>query len=384
MRWIAANIRTFLLALVLGVAVWVSAVSGADPDELRAYPRPIPIEVIGQDPSLIRTGEIPETMSLTLRAPHSVWEALTTQENAVRAILDLSGLSAGEHTVEIQTQITLRPVQIVTANPQTVTVDLEGLITKTLPITLSLTGQPAAGYRAGQASLVSQEVVITGPESLVEDAMRARATVNPETVLVSVPISQQGGFRDVAVKVVVTGQQAPGYRLENISVFPPVITVFSTDPTLVTSLPGVVETQPLDLEGAKEDISTRLSLDLPDNVTLIGAQTVQVQVSITPIQTSLTLLNQPINVTGLSEDLSVQTFPETVDVIVSGPVPVLETLVSEDVVVTVDVTGLGIGTYQLTPEVNTEIGNVLTESILPGTVEVTISIPGTPTPTAFP
>jgi len=352
---------------------------------------------------------------VTLRAPHSVWESLTAQENAVRAILDLSGLSAGEHMVDVQVQVALRPAQIVTVSPQTVTVDLEAQITKTLPITLSLTGQPAAGYQAGQATQETQEVVISGPESLVEDAMRARGTVNldgvresieeqpvpiqiinaqnevirdltlnPETVLVNVPISQQGGFRDVAVKVVVSGQQAPGYRLENISVFPPVITVFSTDPTVVNSLPGVVETQPLDLEGAKEDISTRLSLDLPDNVTLIGAQTVQVQVSITPIQTSLTLLNQPINVTGLSEDLSVQTFPETVDVIVSGPVPVLETLVSEDVVVTVDVTGLGIGTYQLTPEVNTEIGNVLTESILPGTVEVTISIPGTPTPTAFP
>jgi YbbR domain-containing protein len=163
-----------------------------------------------------------------------------------------------------------------------------------------------------------------------------------------------------------------------------VITVFSPDPTVVNALPGVVETQPLDLEGAKEDISTRLSLDLPDNITLIGAQTVQVQVSITPIQTSLTLLNQPINVTGLSEDLSVRTFPETVDVIVSGPVPVLETLLSEDVVVTVDVSGLGPGTYQLEPIVETEIGNVLTESILPGTVEVIISPPGTPTPTAFP
>ena len=106
----------------------------------------------------------------------------------------------------------------------------------------------------------------------------------------------------MAVKVVVQGQQAAGYRIENISVFPPVITVFASNPTLVNSLPGVVETQPLDLQDAKEDISTRLSLNLPENVTLVGAQTVQVQVSITPIQTSLTLLNQPINVIGLTED----------------------------------------------------------------------------------
>ena len=416
MRWLASNLRTFLLAVVLGLAVWVSAVSAADPDVVRAFPRPIPIEVIGQDPSLILTSEPPTSLNLTLRAPSSVWEVLETQENAVRAILDLSGLSSGEHTLEVQVQVALRPVQIVLKNPSTVTVQLESLVSKALPLTPSLTGQPAAGYQAGDATLTAQEVLISGPESLVEDAMRARVTVNldgvresienepvpiqiinskneilrgltinPETVLTSVPIIQQGGFRDLAVKVVVTGQQAPGYRLENITVFPPVITVFSTDSALVSSLPGVVETQPLDLQDAREDISTRLSLDLPENVTLIGAQTVQVQVSITPIQTSVTLSNLPINVIGLDERLSAQPFPQSVDVIISGPVPVLETLVAEDVEVTVDVSGLGIGTYQLEPRVDTgNIGDVLIESILPGTVEVVLSIPGTATPTAFP
>ena len=416
MRWLASNLRTFLLAVVLGLAVWVSAVSAADPDVVRAFPRPIPIEVIGQDPSLILTSEPPTSLNLTLRAPSSVWEVLESQENAVRAILDLSGLSSGEHTLEVQVQVALRPVQIVLKNPSTVTVQLESLVSKALPLTPSLTGQPAAGYQAGDATLTAQEVLISGPESLVEDAMRARVTVNldgvresienepvpiqiinskneilrgltinPETVLTSVPIIQQGGFRDLAVKVVVTGQQAPGYRLENITVFPPVITVFSTDSALVSSLPGVVETQPLDLQDAREDISTRLSLDLPENVTLIGAQTVQVQVSITPIQTSVTLSNLPINVIGLDERLSAQPFPQSVDVIISGPVPVLETLVAEDVEVTVDVSGLGIGTYQLEPRVDTgNIGDVLVESILPGTVEVVLSIPGTATPTAFP
>jgi YbbR domain-containing protein len=201
---------------------------------------------------------------------------------------------------------------------------------------------------------------------------------------VNVPISQQGGFRDVAVKVVVTGQQAPGYRVENISVFPPVVTVFASDPELVNSLPGVVETQPLDLQDAEEDITTRLALNLPENVTLVGAQTVQVTVGISPIQTSLTLLNQPIVVIGLTEGLAVQIFPQTVDVIISGPLPTLDALTPQDVIVTVDITGLGLGTHQLIPVVDVLLGNVDVESILPGTIEVVLSIPGTPTITPFP
>jgi hypothetical protein len=50
----------------------------------------------------------------------------------------------------------------------------------------------------------------------------------------------------------------------------------------------------------------------------------------------------------------------------------------------VDVNELEIGVYQLTPSVDTSVENVSVESILPGTVEVVIALPNTPTPTAFP
>jgi YbbR domain-containing protein len=414
MRWFATNIRTFLLALVLGVSVWVSAATAADPNEVRVYPNAIPLEVIGNDPSLIITSEIPPTVEISLRAPRSVWEQLTAQERSVQATLDLSGLSAGEHVVDIQIRVQVRPYQIVLANPASVTVTLERLDQRTLPLELSLSGQPATGYQAGDVTLEPREVVISGPESIVKQAARARVrvslegarenidqsigiqivdeansllsgvTLTPASARISVPISQQGGFRDVAVKVVVRGQIAAGYRLENISVFPPVVTVFASDPDLVNSLPGVVETQPLDLQDAKEDITTRLALILPENITIVGAQTVQVSVGISPIQTSLTLLNQSINVTGLSEGFAAQVFPQIVDVIISGPLPGLDALTPQDVVVSVDVTGLVLGTYQLTPKVEVLVDNVLVESILPSTVEVVIYIPGTPTITPFP
>jgi YbbR domain-containing protein len=316
--------------------------------------------------------------------------------------------------MDIQIRVLAAPYQIVLVDPITVTVTLEPLATQTLPIDISLSGLPAIGYQAGEVSILPTEVAISGPESLVNRATRARVSINvdgireaidqsnnieivdenntviqgltvtPENARVTMPISQQGGFRDVAVKVVVQGQQAPGYRLENISVFPLVVTVFASDPELVNALPGIVETQPLELQDAKEDITTRLAINLPENVTLVGSQTVQVTVSISPIQTSLTLLNQPINAIGLANGLAVQYFPETVDVIISGPLPLLDSLSLQNVIVSVDVTGLGLGTYQLTPKVEVLVDNVMVESILPGTIEVVLSPPGTPTITPFP
>jgi YbbR domain-containing protein len=415
MRLLASNLRTFAIALVLGVSVWISAVTSADPDEVRLYPNTVPLEIVGQDPSLIITSEVPTTVDVSLRAPRSVWEQLTALERSVQATLDLTGLSAGEHRVEIEVRYLVRPAQVVLTNPASVTVNLERLAQRTLPLELSLVGQTAIGYQAGDVTIEPSEIVISGPESIVRKAAEARVrvsldgarenidqtvnvqivdeannplnglTLTPASVRATVPISQQGGFRDVAVKVVVTGQIAAGYRLENISVFPPIVTVFASEPELVNALPGVVETQPLDLQDAREDFTARLALVLPEDITIVGAaQTVQVTVGISPIQTSLTLLNQSINVIGLSEGLTAQVFPQTVDVIISGPLPGLDALTPQDVIVTVDVTGLTPGTYQLNPKVEVLVDNVLVESILPGTVEVVISIAPTPTRTPRP
>jgi YbbR domain-containing protein len=409
MRGLASNIRTFLLAFVLGFSVWLSAVTGEDPDEVAVFPNPVPLEVIGQDPSLVLTSDIPSTIKVTLRAPRSKWEQLTTQENSVTSTLDISGLSAGEHTQTVQVLIDARPVQIVLKTPETITFTLEPLKTESLPVGIELTGQPAVGFQAGDPIIEPTQIAISGPESIVRRAARARVvvnlddaresidavfdiqvvddkntvlngvTINPESAQVRIPLSPQSGYRDLAVKVLMRGQVASGYRLENITVFPPVITVFAPDPELVNALAAVVDTQPLDIQDAKANISTRLALTLPDTITIVGTKTVEVQVDITPIQTSLTLPLR-INLIGLPDGFDAQISPEIVDVIISGPVPVLDALTAQDIKVTVDVTGLDLGIHQLEPKVEVFVENVLEGSILPSTVEVVLSVRPTPTP----
>jgi YbbR domain-containing protein len=417
-RWLGINVRTFLWAFVMALAVWVAAVTADDPDEVRQFPDPIPVEIIGQDPGLVITSDVPKQIELTLRAPRSVWDRLLSETNEIKAILDLSGLSTGAHTLNIQIQIPTRPVRIVSATPQTATITLEPLATRSFPVDLSISGEPAIGYQAGDPSLEPSEVVISGPQSQVERVVRIRAPIslagvresidqsisvqaldannqivadlglNPTQVLVKLPVSQQGGYRDLAVKVVVNGQVASGYRLANISVFPPVVTVYSADPTLVNSLPGVLETQPLDLENANDELTTRLAINLPEGVSLVGDQTVLVRVNISPIQSSLTLSNKTIEIEGLPESWFVQVAPENVDVILSGPLPLLDTLSPQEVRVVIDVTDLEEGTHQLTPNVDILVSDIVVESILPGTVEVVISrsplqTPA-PTPTSTP
>ncbi len=288
---------------------------------------------------------------------------------------------------------------------------MESLVTQTFPLNVDVTGQPAVGYQAGNPTVDVEQVIVNGAQSLVSRVKRVSVSVNlggarerisssasiiaydetnqavnginlqPETAHITLPISQQSGFRDMAVKVVVHGQVANGYRLDNISVFPPVVTVYSSDPALVSALPGVVETQPLDLQNINNNINTQLGLNLPSGVSVIGDPNVSIQADISAIESSLTLSDEKVEVTGLSPDMSAQISPAAVDVIISGPLPLLDTLTHQDVLITVDATGLSEGTHQLTPSVQILVSNLQVESILPGTVEVTLAPNPNPTPT---
>ena len=410
-KWLVRNLSALGVALVLAVAVWISAVTSADPDEVRLYPSAIPLEIVGQDPGLVIISTLPNSVNLMLRAPHSVWNELSTTDNAVRAVLDLAGLSAGEHIVDVQVQIRVGPVRVISVSPPTVSLNLQSLAAKTFPIDLSIRGEVAIGFQTGTPEMGATQVMLSGPASLIAQVKHVQAdlsiaglrqdiqtslplhaldesgttitglTLNPENVQVHLPITQQGGYRDIAVKVVVHGQVAGGYRLTSISVFPPILTVYSMQPSLVNDLPGYVETEPLNLDGSSQDTDTHLGLKLPEGVSVVGDQTVQVQVGIAAIVGSLSLNNMKVEVIGLADGLDALVSPETVDVILTGPLPLLDKLSAGDVKIVIDVTGLTVGTHQLTPQAQIIINDVQVQSINPATIEVTLSLNGKPTVT---
>jgi hypothetical protein len=93
----------------------------------------------------------------------------------------------------------------------------------------------------------------------------------------------------------------------------------------------------------------------------------------------------------LQDGLTAIISPQFVDVFLSGPLNLLEQLDPTTLLVVIDLTDRGPGTYQLAPEVILENGDVQVDAILPNTIEVTI-VEGngnqgdsiTPTPTVTP
>ncbi|HWQ83107.1 MAG TPA: CdaR family protein [Anaerolineales bacterium] len=411
LQWFSRNISTLLLAFAIAVVVWVSAVLTADPNEERIYTRNL--SVVGQSSNLMQMTELPTQVRITLKAPRSILTELNNNPALIQATLDLSGLDGGNHQAPIEVQVDDSPVRVLLVEPEQVEVLLEKQVSRTTPVQLEIIGEPPIGYRKGTVQASPDEVTITGSESQVNqvDSVVARlditglsdtiqtnlpvtalnsagdivseVAISPRAIAVTQPINLLGGFRSVVVTVITEGQIEAGYRLTNISVSPRTVTVFSSDPQVVADLPGFVETMPLNLNSINDDLEVRVQLDLPDGVELVNEESVLVQIGVAAIEGSVTV-TVPIEAFGQSPNFAAQIAPKLVDLIVSGPIPVLDLLTSDSFRVLVDINGLTLGTYQLPIIVDLVPDEVVVDAILPETVEVTITPPATPTVTPIP
>ena len=257
--------------------------------------------------------------------------------------------------------------------------------------------------------MVPHEVVLSGPESSVAQVVEAVSTVSvqdaeadiegefpvrildaegqlvsrvamvPEAVSVRIPIELSGYYRLLAVKVVLEGQVAADHRITDISVDPPTVTVFGP-PDIIAAIPGFIETMPIDVEGALGNIIERPRLDLPENVAaVIGQGPVEVTVFVEAIQSSRTVEITP-SLQGLGLGFTATVPLETVEVILSGPLPQLEALEADDVRVFLDLFRLSVGQHQIEPQVVVPEG-VVAQNILPASMQVEILVAVTPTVT---
>jgi YbbR domain-containing protein len=402
-RKIINNLPTLLTALMFAVGVWIFAVTQADPTVTQTYPQPIDIEIIGLDPNLTIVNEISEQVTLTIRAPSSIFNQLENDRNLINVTLDLSGLDSGVHTLTPQVNINLSPTEVVRMNPGTVFIKLDSIISRQFPIQVEVIGNPAIGFEVNTPELSQDTAAISGPESIVsaieeviaevnivdasEDILRTvdlialdaqnneieGVTLTPDNVQVSIPVTQRGGYRTVVVKIVTSGQIESGYRLTNIFSNPPTVTIYSSDPQQVESIPGFVETTPINLNGANQDMEIRVSLNLPEGINVVGSQNITVQIGIDPIESSVSFSNIPLQIEGLAEGFEATVSPESVDVFLSGPIDLLEELSPTTLVVLINLEDRDPGTYTLAPEVILENGNIMVDAILPNTIEVTIT-----------
>ncbi len=406
-RKLLGHIGNLLLALMLAIMVWAVAEQQANPSIERTFNDPIRL-TLRNLPAGMETYEASATeVRVTVSTPENVWNSL---ENAqVTAWLDLSGQVSGTLDLPVNVALPNRAARVVKVEPAYVRLKMEPLAEAPLPVSIAVNGEPAVPFAAQPIETTPATVTVRGPASFVGkiaaatgqiSIQDARSTIsqtlplsprdrdgqvvpyvslNPGSVTAVVPVRPLGGFRDLAVKIDLRGTVAPGYLTTNVSVNPQIVTVFGSSAAL-EALPGFISTEPVSVTDATEDINSRVRLILPSGVSFLGDPTVQVGVKIKAIESSVTTF-APLASQGLSPTLSARFSPETLDVILSGPIARLNTLQSSDVQAFANLFNLSEGTYQITPTVSVP-GGINVVSILPSTVQVIIGPYITPTITA--
>ena len=406
-----ARLRSFtklfpliLISILVALTVWILAVTSSDPSVTGEYPNAVPIEIIGQSTNLVVTNDLPEKVTISLRAPTSIWNTLNEGKGNVRAFIDLSGVTAGEVSIPVQVQVGIKPVEIVTYSPQMVDLVLEPLTSKQFDIVVVTRGALPVGYQSDEPVLSETVAVVSGAESLVAQVTEVRAvvdlsqirsdinetitlqpvdinglvvrdvTVTPDKITLLQTVTQRGGYRNVVVIVVTEGQVRQGYRLSSITVNPPTVTVYSTDTAAVDALPGSIQTRVISLVDRQDDFTEIVELNLPSSMQVIGSSLVEVRVDIEPVVSSIALSDIPLAEIGLASNLKASFLPEKANVIITGPLPILDTIFVSDVRVLIDLTGYLPGTYSIAnPKLSLNIPGLMIESISPTTFEVTIS-----------
>ena len=379
------TLSLFGLATVLATVVWITAANEENPILEKVYPQPITIEMklLPKDMVVKRTSV--NNVAVLIRAPSQVWSTLST--NQINVTADLSGLPPGSHKIPVNAEVYIPNAEILSVSPSEISINLERIITRTIPITLDIQGEPAVGYIASTPIISAEEIIATGSEKEMAklDTIKLTMTISeekdnvnrtftfsqigtlgstlddlvmqPKSTTITIPIRQMGGYRDVAVRALLEGKPEPGYRITNITTSPPTITVFSSDPDQLTALPGFVETEPLDISSASQDVDARLTIALPEGVTAVSEQSIVILVSIEAVETS-------------------QRIRQDLTVIMSGPLPVLDSLTGENVKVILDLLQLVPGTYDIEPSVIVSGPDVIkTDTILPAYIRVIISEP---------
>jgi len=360
----------------------------------------VPAEPVNLPEGLALATQLPR-VQVRAQASADVWDSLAPDD--FRAFVVLSGLGEGKHLlpVELEARTSRGGLRVLGPVPERIEVELTPMFTKKVPVEVKIVGEPATGLAPSSPKVNPPEITVAGPESLIKLVAKAVARIDisgartevsravplepqnrlgtlvrgvslePSTVSVTIPIYQASGAKVVPVVPRVRGSPSPGFNVLSVTVDPATVTI--SGPNDVILRLTRVDTVPLDITGAREDVSVTLDLEIPPDVEVQGNAQVSVRAIIRPALAQATL-GVPIAPQGLRSGLTLQGLPPLVQVTLSGPLQILEGVTPRDVQAKIELASLGPGTHTLPVLVSLPPGTMLV-SVVPSEVVVTVSGP---------
>lgn len=385
-------------AMGVALALWLVAAGASGRETTRTFDGRLPVERPEVPAGYVARGALGD-VAVRLRGTDVVLAKVTSAD--LHASVDLGAVDlgpGGSFELPVRVVADTAGVAVVDVAPAMVTLRIERLASRTVAVQASLANSPPAGWVAGTPVLSPREVGLDGPESAVAQVAAVTVSVRfgdapldvvqtaqpipvdaagapvdgvrvePKTVEVRVAVLPEATTRSVPVVPVLRGAPAPGWWLAGVAVDPLVVVVRGSQAALGAL--GRLNTLPLDVGGLAGDRVYSTSVALPAGVTLAGPAEVTVRVAVTPL-TGTRAYSLAVAVASLPMGLAAEVETRAVEVVLAGPQTQLAAVTAEQLAVTIDVAGLGVGTHQVPVVVAAPAGLAVT-SVQPPRATVTI------------
>ncbi len=357
-RFTNEQILYMLLSLAIATVMWLYVATAQNPLVERAMTIDLHVRGLSANEVVVQA---PNRLQVRLQGPRSALALLTPP--MLDASVDLSGLRPGEHRV-----------RVIERTPAEALVVLDAMTQKRLSVEVGLIGRPPEGITLGTPQVTPVHVIVKGAATQVDEVRHALVTIDTtnlrQQLVTSVPVrlvdANGQEVHGVAATPSVVEARLPVQEGVITKVVPVVPTIVGTPPpglavTAVTSDPATVtlrgpgrllqsiqaaSTAPIDLSGARGDLSRQVALALPSGVSS-STQRVTVVVRIGRAVLSTIVRAVPVRVVGVPAGTAFRVVPDRVDVQVEGPEDVVRRLTVTMLAIEVDAAGTRPGPHQV-------------------------------------
>ncbi len=397
--------------------VWAGLTLEQNPNATVLFEDFLAVEAIGlNEEELVLVSTLP-SVRVSVQGPRVNLQGLTSADFVVR--VDLEGLPAGQHLVEVTVTVSDLSVEVVRITPPNFTVDLDPFIERNMRITATLESAVATGFRADLTDITAEpaEATVSGAASAVdlvasvqavlslEGATRevsvqallipvdrqgievADVRIDPQTALVNVPVNRITSRKRVPVVAQIEGSVAPSFAIAQISVLPTSVEI-EGEPGALERV-DAVQTLPVDIADAEGDIQREVGFEVPEGVVILSDRsTAEVVVIVEPLEDTITV-QAAVVLINLGAGLQAIAEQPFLQIVVSGPTELLQNLRGGDILAEVDLLNRAPGLHQIRPDITNPAPGVL-QIVLrePDSVDVRISTietgAATPAVTAIP
>lgn len=216
-KWLRNKTIVQIVALLLGILLWVVVhleqqpetsgnISNISNSQTMIF-SDVKVAVIGLDEEQFHIRSIePEYVNVTVKGTSADLRKITTGVLNQQILVDLSEFQSGIHQQVPLTSSGFPEDVEVKIDPIAVTVAIERISHKEVPVEVIIQGEPKEGFRAGEAIVQPNRVNVAVPESQVDQIVKVRAVVDitdaSEAVITEkklVAINQAGEEVDVSI-----------------------------------------------------------------------------------------------------------------------------------------------------------------------------------------